>query len=121
MDGISLVLFGSVMFTLIVLALVMVILTAKSYLVAQGDAKININDDPERQLLIPTGEKLLNALGAQGIYLPSACGSGGTCGECKVKVMEGGGSILATEKTVINRGMQKEGYRLACQVPVRVT
>ncbi len=119
MDGISLVLFGSAMFTLIVLALVMVILTAKSYLVVHGDAKININDDPEKQLLIPTGEKLLNALAAKGIYLPSACGGGGTCGECKVIILEGGGSILATEKTVINRGMQKEGYRLSCQVPVK--
>ena len=119
MDGISLVLFGSVMFTLIVLALVMVILTAKSYLVVHGDAKININDDPDKQLLIPTGEKLLNALAGQGIYLPSACGGGGTCGECKVKILEGGGAILATEKSVINRGMQKEGYRLSCQVPVK--
>jgi Na+-transporting NADH:ubiquinone oxidoreductase subunit F len=119
MDGISLVLFGSAMFTLIVLALVMIILTAKSYLVVHGDAKININDDPEKQLLIPTGEKLLNALAAQGIYLPSACGGGGTCGECKVIILEGGGSILATEKSVINRGMQKEGYRLSCQVPVK--
>ncbi|MBN2429412.1 MAG: NADH:ubiquinone reductase (Na(+)-transporting) subunit F [Deltaproteobacteria bacterium] len=119
MDGISLVLFGSVMFTLIVLALVMVILIAKSYLVVHGDAKININDDPDKQLLIPTGEKLLSALAGQGIYLPSACGGGGTCGECKVKVLEGGGAILATEKSVINRGMQKEGYRLSCQVPVK--
>ena len=119
MDGISLVLFGSVMFTLIVLALVMVILIAKSYLVVHGDAKININDDPDKQLLIPTGEKLLSALAGQGIYLPSACGGGGTCGECKVKVLEGGGAILATEKSVINRGMQKAGYRLSCQVPVK--
>jgi len=119
MDGISLVLFGAVMFTLIVLALVMIILTAKSYLVVHGDARVNINDDPDKQLLIPTGEKLLSALAGQGIYLPSACGGGGTCGECKVKILEGGGAILATEKSVINRGMQKEGYRLSCQVPVK--
>jgi Na+-transporting NADH:ubiquinone oxidoreductase subunit F len=119
MDGISLILFGSLMFTLIVLALVMLILTAKSYLVVHGDARININDDPDRQLLIPTGDKLLSALAGQGIYLPSACGGGGTCGECKVKVLEGGGAILATEKSVINRGLQKEGYRLACQLPVK--
>lgn len=119
MDGISLVFFGSAMFTLIVLVLVMVILSAKSFLVAQGDAKININNDSEKQFLIPTGEKLLNALAAKGIYLPSACGGGGTCGECKVKILEGGGSILATEKSVLNRGMQKEGYRLSCQVPVK--
>jgi len=107
------------MFTLIVLALVMIILTAKSYLVVHGDARVNINDDPDKQLLIPTGEKLLSALAGQGIYLPSACGGGGTCGECKVKILEGGGAILATEKSVINRGMQKEGYRLSCQVPVK--
>ncbi|NLV25055.1 MAG: NADH:ubiquinone reductase (Na(+)-transporting) subunit F [Deltaproteobacteria bacterium] len=119
MDGISLILFGTLMFTIIVLALVGVILLAKSRLVAEGKARININDDPDKQLLIPTGDKLLAALAAQGIYLPSACGGGGSCGECKVKVVDGGGSILATEKSVLSRGMQKLGYRLACQVPVK--
>ncbi len=119
MDGISLVLFGVLMFTIIVLALVVVILFAKSYLVVHGDAKININDDPERQLHMPTGGKLLNSLSEMEIYLPSACGGGGTCGECKVKIVEGGGAILATEKTIINRGEQKEGFRLSCQVPVK--
>ncbi|MBN1142283.1 MAG: NADH:ubiquinone reductase (Na(+)-transporting) subunit F [Deltaproteobacteria bacterium] len=119
MDGIGLILFGTLMFTVIVLALVAVILVAKSRLVVHGKARININDDPERQLLIPTGDKLLGSLAAQGIYLPSACGGGATCGECKVKVLEGGGSILATEKSVISRGLQKEGYRLACQVSVK--
>ena len=74
MDGISLILLGVLMFTLIVILLVIVILIAKSKLVASGHAKININDDPERQLEIPTGDKLLNALSNVQIFLPSACG-----------------------------------------------
>ena len=119
MDGIALILLGTLMFTAIVLALVGVILAAKSHLVVHGNARININDDPEKQLLISTGEKLLGSLAAEGIYLPSACGGGGSCGECRVKILEGGGSVLATEKSVLSRGQQKAGYRLACQVPVK--
>ncbi len=119
MDGMNLILLGVLMFTLIVLALVAVILLAKSKLVTSGNAKININDDEKRQLEVPVGGKLLNVLAENEIYLPSACGGGGTCGECRVKIVEGGGEILATEKAKINRKQAREGYRLSCQVPVK--
>ena len=119
MEGLNLIIFGSVMFTLIVIALVIVILFAKSKLVETGNVKIEINDDPEKTLEIPAGEKLLNTLSAQEIYLPSACGGGGTCGECKVIVTDGGGDILPTEKAILNRKQVRAGYRLSCQVAVK--
>ena len=119
MSGTNLIILGSIMFTVIVLILVIIILFAKSKLVATGNAKININDDPEKSVEIPIGGKLLNALADQQIYLPSACGGGGTCGECKVIISEGGGDILATERGKLTRKQIKEGYRLSCQVPVK--
>ncbi len=119
MDGISLVILGVVMFTIIVLVLVGVILFAKSKLVASGNAKITINDDPEKSLEVPIGGKLLNALAAKGIFLPSACGGGGTCGECKCRVVEGGGDVLPTETSKLNRKQIRDHYRLSCQVPVK--
>lgn len=119
MEGLNLAIFGSVMFTLIVLVLVAVILLAKSQLVASGNVKIEINDDPEKTLEVTTGEKLLGTLASKEIYLPSACGGGGTCGECKVIVKEGGGDVLPTEKSKLNRRQVREGYRLSCQVPVK--
>jgi Na+-transporting NADH:ubiquinone oxidoreductase subunit F len=119
MDGINIIIIGVVMFTLIVLALVGLILFAKSKLVASGNVKININDDPEKSLTVPIGGKLLNVLSDYKIYLPSACGGGGTCGECKCIVTEGAGDVLPTEKTKLNRKQIREHYRLSCQVPVK--
>lgn len=119
MQGIGLVLLGVAMFTFIVLALVLIITFAKSKLVQSGNAKIVINNDPEHTYNVPLGDKLLNALSDQEIYLPSACGGGGTCGECKCIITEGGGDILATEKGKLTRGQIREGYRLSCQVPVK--
>jgi Na+-transporting NADH:ubiquinone oxidoreductase subunit F len=119
MDGINLVLLGSAMFTLIVLFLVGVILFAKSQLVASGNVMININDDEEKSLTVKTGDKLLNTLSANKIFLPSACGGGGTCAECKCIVADGGGDVLATEKSKLTRREIREGYRLTCQVPVK--
>ncbi len=119
MDGINLIILGVVMFIVIVIALVLLILLAKSKLVATGNAKIEINDDPEKSIEVPVGDKLLFALGDAGIYLPSACGGQGTCGECKCIVAEGGGDVLATETGKLTRGQIKEGYRLSCQVPVK--
>jgi len=119
MDGITIVISGVVMFTVIVLLLVAVILFAKSKLVASGNVKIEINDNPEKTLTVPIGGKLLNVLADQKIYLPSACGGGGTCGECKCIVVDGGGDILPTEKTKLNRKQIREHYRLSCQVPVK--
>jgi len=119
MDGINLIGLGVIMFTLIVLVLVLIILFAKSKLVPQGTVKININDDEDKSVKANMGGKLLNVLADQGIYLPSACGGGGTCGECKCVVIEGGGDVLATEKAKLTRGQIKENYRLSCQVPVK--
>ncbi len=119
MEGVSLIAFGVVMFIIIVLALVIIILFAKSKLVASGSVKIIINDSPEHTLEVPIGGKLLNALADKQIFLPSACGGGGTCGECKCIVSDGGGDILPTEKSQLNRGQIREHYRLSCQVPVK--
>ncbi|MEN8192526.1 MAG: NADH:ubiquinone reductase (Na(+)-transporting) subunit F [Bacteroidota bacterium] len=119
MEGISLILLGVVMFTLIVLLLVAVILFAKSKLVASGKASIIINDDEDKTVEVSLGGKLLNALSEQKIFLPSACGGGGTCGECKCIVTEGGGDVLPTETSKLSRGQIKQHYRLSCQVPVK--
>lgn len=119
MEGISLVLLGVVMFTLIVLVLVGIIIFAKSKLVASGSVNIEINDDPDKKLEVSIGGKLLNALAEKEIYLPSACGGGGTCGECKCIVTEGGGDVLPTETSKLSRKQIRENYRLSCQVPVK--
>jgi len=119
MDGINLIILGVVMFIIIVIALVLLILLAKSKLVAAGNATIEINSDPEKSLIVPVGEKLLFALGNKGIFLPSACGGKGTCGECKCQVLEGGGDILPTETGKLSRGQIKDNFRLSCQVPVK--
>src|SRR3990172_5307377 len=84
MEGFGLIILAVGMFIFVVLALVIIILFAKSKLVASGHAKIIINDDPEKALDIPVGDKLLNALADKKIYVPSACGGGGTCGECRL-------------------------------------
>jgi len=107
------------MFTLIVLILVAVVLLAKSRLVAEGDATIVINDSADHTIKVPIGDKLLNALAEQKIFIPSACGGGGTCGECKLIITEGGGDVLATETSKLSRGEVREHYRLSCQVPVK--
>ncbi|MEE8423325.1 MAG: NADH:ubiquinone reductase (Na(+)-transporting) subunit F [Thermodesulfobacteriota bacterium] len=119
MEGLGLVLLGTVMFTFIILALVLVILFAKSKLVVSGLAKIVINDDPEYTFETPTGNKLLDVLTDHKVFIPSACGGGGTCGQCKLVIKKGGGHILATEKTKITRRQEREGFRLSCQVPVK--
>jgi Na+-transporting NADH:ubiquinone oxidoreductase subunit F len=119
MDGMSLVFLGVLMFTVIILLLVLLILFARSKLVATGHVKIYINDDPSKTLEVPTGDKLLNVLADQKIYLPSACGGGGTCGECKAIITKGGGDILITEKAKLNRRQIRQGFRLTCQVPVK--
>ena len=110
---------GVLMFTAIVLALVVFILMARRILVPSGDVKISINDDPEKSLVVPTGSKLLTTLAAQKIFIPSACGGQGTCGQCKVKVLAGGGDILPTERDFMSRREVRDGMRLSCQVAVK--
>ncbi|UUO22697.1 NADH:ubiquinone reductase (Na(+)-transporting) subunit F [Colwellia sp. M166] len=115
----EIIILGVSMFTVIVLALVMVILFAKSKLVSSGDVTISINGDPEKAVVTAAGGKLLGALADQGIFIPSACGGGGTCGQCRVEIHSGGGDILPTESGHINKREAKEGCRLACQVAVK--
>lgn len=113
------ILLGVFFFIVIVVALVVVLVAAKSKLVNTDEVTIMINGDPDNSVKVPAGDTLLNALSAQKIFIPSACGGGGTCGVCKVHVHSGGGSILPTEVSHISRGEAREGCRLSCQVKVK--
>ncbi len=110
---------GVGMFTGIVLSLVIVILFARSKLVVSGDVSILINDDPDNSIKVPAGGKLLTTLASSNIFLPSACGGGGTCAQCKCTISEGGGDILPTETVHIKSREAGEGVRLSCQVAVK--
>ena len=121
MNGFSTVLFevglGVGLFTAIILLLVLIILFARSRLVASGSVKVLIND--ERELAMPAGVKLMNGLADADLFIASACGGGGTCGQCKVRVISGGGSVLPTESSLLNKREISENYRLSCQVAVK--
>lgn len=119
MNSITIIILGMSLFTLIVSILVSFILVAKSRLEMHDEVDIYINDDASPKLRIATGGKLLTALADQGIYLPSACGGGGTCGQCKVIVNSGGGDVLDTERSNLTRKQLHEHYRLSCQIAVR--
>lgn len=116
--GIQIIL-GVTMFTVIVLLLVAVILFARSKLVSSGLVHIRINGDEDKSIDVSAGDKLLSALGSEQIFVSSACGGGGTCGQCRVKVFSGGGDILPTEETHFSKREAREGWRLSCQVPVK--
>ncbi|WP_368920785.1 NADH:ubiquinone reductase (Na(+)-transporting) subunit F, partial [Providencia vermicola] len=92
---------------------------AKSKLVNTGNIKVEVNGDPDKSFEAPAGDKLLGMLSNQGIFVSSACGGGGSCGQCRVHIKEGGGDILPTELSHINKREAKEGCRLACQVNVK--
>jgi Na+-transporting NADH:ubiquinone oxidoreductase subunit F len=111
------IVFGVVVFTTVVLALVGLILAARSKLVASGDVNITINS--QKTITVPAGGKLLTALAANNVFVSSACGGGGTCAQCEVKVLSGGGDILATEENHISKKEAREGCRLSCQVPIK--
>ncbi|WP_426417843.1 NADH:ubiquinone reductase (Na(+)-transporting) subunit F [Aestuariirhabdus sp. LZHN29] len=119
MSEMGVITIGVAMFTAVVLSLVAVILVARSKLVSSGDVTIDINEDPEKSIQAPGGDKLLQTLAGQGIFLSSACGGGGTCAQCKCKVLAGGGSMLPTEETHFTKREAAEGWRLSCQVPVK--
>lgn len=108
--------FGVGLFTSIVLMLALLILLARFGLVPRGNVTINVND--ERDLSVSVGGKLLGALAANELFVSSACGGGGTCGRCRVKVLEGGGALLPIEASFITKREAAEGERLACQVSV---
>ena len=110
---------GVGMFTGVVLALVAIILVARSRLVPSGNVRILINDDESKALSVPAGGKLLNVLADNKVFVSSACGGGGTCAQCKVNIYEGGGDILQTETSHITKREEREGVRLSCQVNVK--
>ncbi|MFT7517541.1 MAG: Na+-transporting NADH:ubiquinone oxidoreductase subunit F [Myxococcota bacterium] len=106
-------------FTSVVIALVFILLVAKSKLVASGDVHIDINNGNECSFDTPAGGTILTTLANKKLFIPSACGGGGTCGQCLVQIDEGGGALLPTEEGHISRGAAKEHWRLACQVKVK--
>ena len=108
---------GVLLFTLIVLSLVMVILFARNALVSTGEVNITING--EKTIAVPAGGKLLQTLAAEKLFVPSACGGGGTCAQCRVRILSGGGSILPTELSHITKREANHGDRLSCQVAVK--
>lgn len=111
------IILGVGMFTVVILALVAFILAARSKLVASGDVNIEING--EKTITVPAGDKLLQTLSNAGLFLPSACGGGGSCAQCKCVVSDGGGSMLPTEEAHFTRREANEGWRLSCQAPVK--
>lgn len=106
-----------IIFLAIVLLLVIILMVAKHFLVSSGDVTVTING--EKQLKIPSGSTLLGGLAEKDIHLASACGGKGSCGQCRVRVTEGGGEILPTEAVHFSRRQQKEGWRLGCQVKAK--
>ena len=108
---------GIILFTLIVITLVAIILAARSQLVSTGAVNISING--EKTVSVPAGGKLLQTLADQKLFVPSACGGGGTCAQCRVKIHSGGGSILPTEESHITKREAADGDRLSCQVAVK--
>ena len=108
---------GVAIFLVITLALVAILLIAKHFLVKSGDVDININN--ETDIAVPAGASLLSTLATKDVFLPSACGGKGSCGQCKVQVVSGGGEILPTETVHFSRRQVKEGWRLGCQVKVK--
>lgn len=113
------VLLGVVMFTAMIVVLVLFILAARARLVSSGSVTIEINGDPEKSIVVPAGGKLLGTLASKGIFLASACGGGGTCAQCRCRVLEGGGGILSTEESHFTRGEIRDHWRLSCQVSVK--
>ncbi|MCD6090307.1 MAG: NADH:ubiquinone reductase (Na(+)-transporting) subunit F [Bacteroidales bacterium] len=113
----TIVISSIVVFLSVILILVMVLLYAKKKLTPQGDVKITLNG--EREIITSPGSSVLATLAAQKVYLPSACGGGGTCGMCTCQVISGGGTILPTEKGFFTRKEQLANWRLGCQVKVR--
>ncbi|HNX90025.1 MAG TPA: NADH:ubiquinone reductase (Na(+)-transporting) subunit F [Paludibacteraceae bacterium] len=115
--NISAVIASLSVFLVVILILVIVLIIAKRYLVTSGDVKITING--EKEVIAQAGSTLLNTLSTQSIFLPSACGGGGSCAQCRCQVTEGGGEILPTETVHFSRKEIKDNWRLGCQVKVK--
>ena len=110
---------GVIAFTLAINLMVIVILVSRKFLIASGDIEIQLNEDPDRTLTVPAGDKLLQTLASQNMFLSSACGGKGTCAQCKCMILEGGGSILTNEEDYFTHREKKEGWRLSCQLTVK--
>jgi Na+-transporting NADH:ubiquinone oxidoreductase subunit F len=110
------ILYSILVFTTLLVLLVLVILMVRARLVPQGEVIIRING--KRDVKVSAGGRLLEILADEGIFVPSACGGGGTCGQCRVKVNSGGGSLLPTEASLISKKEASQGERLACQLVV---
>ena len=102
------IILGVAMFTGVILALVVLILIARSKLVASGEVNIEING--EKTIAVQAGDKLLQTLSSAGLFLPSACGGGGSCAQCKCIINDGGGSMLPTEEAHFTRREASEGH-----------
>ena len=111
------ILLSVIVFLGIILLLVAVLLWVREKLMPKGEVKITINDD--KDLTVPTGNTLISTLAEQKIFLPSACGGKGSCGQCKCRVVEGGGTILPTEEGFFTRKQIQDHWRLGCQVKVK--
>ena len=110
---------GVAMLTAVVVSLVGLLMIARRQLVATGDVTITVNGDADKALQTSAGSTLLGTLSDNQIFIPSACGGKGSCGVCKVKVLDGGGAILPTERSHISRGEVRDCVRLSCQVKVK--
>ncbi|KAA3633444.1 MAG: NADH:ubiquinone reductase (Na(+)-transporting) subunit F, partial [Bacteroidetes bacterium] len=113
------ILYAVIVFSAVILALSVMLIAARKRLVPQGDVTIVINGDESKPVKTKPGQTLLSALSEQKIFLPSACGGGGTCAMCECHVDEGGGDVLPTEMNHLTRKEAAENKRLACQVKVR--
>ncbi len=111
------ILLGAGIFLIMTLLLVTVLLVAKKFLVSSGNVEVTINND--KKVEVASGAPLLSALATKNVFLPSACGGKGSCGQCKVQVTAGGGEILPTEAVHFTRKEMKDNWRLACQVKVK--
>ena len=111
--------FAVLVFVSVIMALSFMLITARKKLVPQGNVKIIVNGDTENPLIASPGSTLLGALSDVNVFLPSACGGGGTCAMCECHVDSGGGDILPTELNHITRKEAAENMRLSCQVKVR--
>lgn len=113
------ILYAVIVFTAVITALALGLMQARKRLVPQGDVKIVVNGDAENPIIVQPGATLLSALSDKNIFLPSACGGGGTCAMCMCQVNEGGGDVLPTEMNHLTRKQAADNWRLACQVKIR--
>ncbi len=115
----SIIFYSILAFSGVILLLVFVLMYAQAKLVNSGDVQIIVNGDTANPMKVAAGSTLLSTLSERKLFLPSACGGGGTCAMCKCQILEGGGDVLPTEKGHLNRREQAEHWRLACQVKVK--